>query len=159
MQFLRWEKWWHKFVRAWILFNTKIKTTYIYVLWTTKSLNLRAKLWWQKCVQVLSLKIGVFEHLDKIPSSSTGLRDEKSFYCGSLWYRLVLIHKKKKFWNRKFFHVGIHQKLIFFQLQKNQCSPLSHQFLMKSSKNMDKNAPEFEETPFHFFVFCQKFEF
>ena len=101
----------------------------------------------------------VFEHLDKILSSPTGLSDEKSFYCGSLWYRLVLIHKKKKFWNRKFFHVGIHQKLIFFQLQKNQCSPLSPQFLMKSSKNRDKNGPEFEETPFHFFDFGQKFEF
>ena len=71
---------------------------------------------------------GVFEHLDKILSSPTGLSDEKSFYCGSLCYRLVLIHKKKRFWNRKFFHVGIHQKLIFFQLQKNQCSPLSPQF-------------------------------
>ena len=104
-------------------------------------------------------KNGVFEHLDKILSSPTGLSDEKSFYCGSLWYRLVLIHKKKNFWNRKFFHVGIGQKLIFFQLQKNQCSPLSPQFLMKSSKNMDKNAPEFEETPFHFFYFGQKFEF
>ena len=102
---------------------------------------------------------GVFEHLDKILSSPTGLSDEKSFYCGSLWYRLVLIHKKKNFWNRKFFHVGIDQKLIFFQLQKNQCSPLSPQFLMKSSKNMDKNGPEFEETPFHFFDFGQKFEF
>ena len=102
---------------------------------------------------------GVFEHLDKILFSPNGLSDEKSFYCGSLWYRLVLIHKKKKFWNRKFFHVRIHQKLIFFQLKKNQSSPLSPQFLMKSSKTMEKNGPEFEETPFHFFDFGQKFEF
>ena len=125
VRFLRWEKWWRKFLRAWILFNTKIKTTYIYVLWTTKSLNLRAKLWWQYCVQVLSLKIGVFEHLDKIPSGSTGLRDEKSFYCGSLVYRLVLFHNKKKFWIEMIFHVGN---------KKNQVPPSAPNFWWNPQK-------------------------
>jgi len=33
--------------------------------------------------------------------------------------------------------------------------PISDEIL----KNMDKNAPEFEETPFHFFDFGQKFDF
>ena len=102
---------------------------------------------------------GVFEHLDKILSCSTGLSDEKSFYWGSLWYMLVLIHKKKNFWNRKFFHVRIGQKLIFLGGQKNQCSPLSPQFLMKSPKNILKSGPEFEETQFPFFDLGQKFDF
>ena len=159
MWFLRLAQPWRKKFTAQFLFCAKIKTTYPYVLPTIESLDLRAKPRCQWLDQVLSPKWWVFDLLHRTCSCSTGLSDEKSFYCGSLWYRLVLIHKKKKFGNWKFFHVGIDQKLIFFQLQKNQCSPLSPQFLMKSSKNMDKNGPEFEETPFHFFDFGQKFEF
>ena len=89
---------------------------------------------------------GVFEHLDKILSCSTGLSDEKSFYCGSLWYMLVLIHKKKNFRVWIFFHVKNDRNLLKIHFPKKQCSPTFPQFLMKSPKNMDDNGPDSKKT-------------
>ena len=66
----------------------------------------------------------VFDPLHKILYCSTGLRGENSFYCGSIWSKLVLIHKKKNFQNRKFFHVGNEQNVSKKSEPKNHVLPI-----------------------------------
>ena len=61
------------------------------------TLDLSAKTWTQQLDQVFSLKYRDFDHLDKTLSGPNGSRDKKFFYCGSIWSRIVLIHKKKNF--------------------------------------------------------------
>ena len=93
-----------------------------------------------------------FDHLDKILSSSTQLRGEKSFYCGSIWSRLILIHKEKNFWNRKFFMSENVQFWLKSQRPKNPCSPTFPQFLLISPININKNVTEFQKISVDFFV-------
>ena len=94
----------------------------------------------------------VFDYLDKILYSSTGLRGENSFYCGSIWSRLVLIHKKKNFQNCRCFNVKKAKICQKSMSPKKQCSPTFPQFLMISPINMNKNGSDFLKTLIHFFV-------
>ena len=98
MWFLRLAKSLHKLFQTQFLYATKIKSTFENVVQNTKILDLSAKRWTQQLDQVFSLKYRDFDQLDKTLYSPSGLRDKNSFYCGSLVHRLVLFHKKKKFW-------------------------------------------------------------
>ena len=94
----------------------------------------------------------VFDHLDKILYSSTGLRGENYFYCESIWSRLVLIHNKKNFQNRRCFNVEKAKICLKSQSPKKLCSPNFPQFLMISPINTNKNAPDSEKISSHVFV-------
>ena len=93
-----------------------------------------------------------FDHLDKILSGSTGVRGKNSFYCGSIWSRLVLIHKKKNFQNRRCFNVEKAKICPKSRRPKKQCSPNFPQFLMISPINTNKNGPDSQKISSHVFV-------
>ena len=75
---------------------------------------------------------------------------------------IIRVHVSYESWEKEFLNLKIFSWLKIdwkwrkFQAQKNPCSPLFPLFLMKSPKNMNKNALEFEIISWPFFDFGQK---
>ena len=64
-----------------------------------------------------------FDYIDTRLYKSLGLRDGNLFYCRPIWPRLVVIHKKRNFWNRKNFLCWNHQKSDFQSGPKKTMCP------------------------------------
>ena len=145
MWFQRRDKWQHKIFGHNFCLVPKSKLPIQMYYTTTHHVNIKpeGKTRVPAAVSRFRAENRVFDHLDKILYCSTGLRGENSFYCGSIWPRLILIHKKSNFWNRKFFHVRTGQNVIFFfRGKKNQVPPLApnfwwfpHKISIKMSQN------------------------
>ena len=70
----------------------------------------------------------VFDHLDTMLYCSMSFRDENFFYCGPIWPRLVVVHKKKKLEIEKFFTLKLTKKWLFFGAKKIHVPPISPKF-------------------------------
>ena len=92
-----------------------------------------------------------FDYIDTRLYRSLGLRDGNLFYCRPIWPRLVVIHKKRNFWNRINSHAEIIKNLIFSQVPKKPCAPTCPPILMVSPKNMNKNGAENQKISASFF--------